>query len=89
MTGSADPRIDSNDKVPNPNVTVFEWLNRKPAYHGKVAAVGAWDVFPLFSTSSAAGLYVNAGWVPLDGPTLSESTGLTQQADGPGTPDVG
>ncbi len=45
LTGFADPRIHSNDNVPNPNVTVFEWLNAKPAFTGKVAAFGAWDVF--------------------------------------------
>ncbi|MGI8992220.1 MAG: phosphoglyceromutase, partial [Bryobacteraceae bacterium] len=26
LCGFADPRIKSNDKVPNPNVTVLEWL---------------------------------------------------------------
>ena len=31
LSGRADPPIDSNDKKPNPNVTVLEWLNRKPA----------------------------------------------------------
>ena len=30
-----DPRIDSNDKRNNPNVTVFEWLNRKPGLSGQ------------------------------------------------------
>ena len=39
----ADPRIDSNDKIPNPNITVLEWLNTLPAYRGRVAAFGAWD----------------------------------------------
>ena len=31
LSGAADPRVDSNDKKPNPNVTVLEWLNRGPA----------------------------------------------------------
>ena len=43
LCGFADPRIASNDKVPNPNVTVLEWLNKKPAYRGKVAAFAAWE----------------------------------------------
>ena len=30
FSGAADPRIDSNDKVPNPNITVLEWLNAPP-----------------------------------------------------------
>jgi len=44
LCGFADPRIDSNDKVPNPNVTVLEWLNQNRAFHGQIAAFGAWDV---------------------------------------------
>ncbi|HEY2944558.1 MAG TPA: phosphoglyceromutase, partial [Vicinamibacteria bacterium] len=32
LTGAADPRIDSNDKRPNPNVTVLEWLNGRERY---------------------------------------------------------
>jgi hypothetical protein len=46
LTGVADDRIDSNNKVPNPNTNVFEWLNLQPAFQGKVAAVVNWDVIP-------------------------------------------
>ena len=38
LSGAADPRIDSNDKVPNPNVTVLEWLNTRPGVAGRVEA---------------------------------------------------
>ena len=34
LAGHADDRIDSNDKIPNPNVTVLEWLNRRPRSEG-------------------------------------------------------
>src|SRR3954451_25344029 len=47
FTGSPDPRIDSNAKRPNPNVSVLEWLHRKPAFRGEVAAVASWDLFPF------------------------------------------
>jgi hypothetical protein len=47
LTGAADPRVDSNDKVPNPNVTVLEWLNGRPGFHGRVHAVGDWNVLPF------------------------------------------
>src|SRR5439155_20725163 len=46
LTGSADSRIDSNDKKPNSNVTVFEWLNGRPGFRNRVAVFGTWDVFP-------------------------------------------
>jgi hypothetical protein len=70
LTGYADPRIDTNDKNPNPNITVFEWLNRKPAYQGKVAAFGVWDVFPFIFNRQRCGFLINAAFEPL---ILSES----------------
>jgi type I phosphodiesterase/nucleotide pyrophosphatase len=65
--GFPDPRIDSNDKKPNPNENVLEWLNRKPAFAGKVAAFGAWDVFPYIFNVERSGLPVNAGYEPFTG----------------------
>ncbi|HEV3022498.1 MAG TPA: alkaline phosphatase family protein [Pirellulales bacterium] len=65
LCGYADPRIDSNDKRPNPNVTVFEWLQRKPGFQGRVSAVGCWDVFPFIFNTERCGFYVNAGYDPL------------------------
>jgi hypothetical protein len=69
LTGSADPGINSNDKRPNPNVSVLEWLDHKPAFHGKVAVVGSWDVFPFILNVERSKLPVNAGWMPIDGPS--------------------
>jgi hypothetical protein len=46
LTGAPDPRIDSNDKKPNANVTVFEWLNGRAGLRNHVAVFGTWDVFP-------------------------------------------
>ncbi|MGD9722314.1 MAG: alkaline phosphatase family protein [Pirellulales bacterium] len=65
LCGFADPRIDSNDKKPNHNVTVFEWLHRKPAYAGRVAAFGVWDVFPYIFNDRRCGFLVNAARDPL------------------------
>lgn len=65
LCGFADPRIDSNDKNPNPNITVFEWLNRKPAYYGKVAAFGVWDVFPFIFNRERCGFTINVAFEPL------------------------
>lgn len=45
LTGAPDPLITSNARVPNRNVTVLEWLNARPAFAGRVAAAGAWNVF--------------------------------------------
>ena len=62
LCGIADPRVTSNDKVPNPNRTVLEWLNNKPAFRDRMAAFGAWDVFPYIFNVQRSGLPVNAGW---------------------------
>ena len=71
LTGTPDPRVDSNDKKPNPNITVLEWLHRKPAFAGKVAAFGAWDVFPYIFNAGRSGLTVNAGYDPLTAPPVT------------------
>ena len=65
LTGLADPRVNSNDNVPNPNPTVFEWLNAKPQFAGKVAAFGAWEVFDGIFRSQKCDFVVNAGYEPL------------------------
>jgi len=61
FTGFGDDRINSNDKVNNPNVTVFEWLNGQDAYNGKVAAVGSWDCFPFILNTERSKIDVVAG----------------------------
>jgi len=65
MCGFADPRVNSNDKVLNPNVTVLEWLNKKRSFQGQIAAFGAWDLFPFIFNAERAGILVNAGYEPL------------------------
>jgi len=62
LTGKADARIDSNDFGPNPNLTVFEWLNRQPELNGKVAAFGTWDAFSRIFNRARCGFPVQAGW---------------------------
>jgi len=65
LCGFPDARIDSNDKVLNPNVTMFEWLKKKPSFQGDIAAFGAWDLFPYIFNAERAGFLVNAGYDPL------------------------
>ncbi|MFN0006409.1 MAG: AP protein [Planctomycetota bacterium] len=72
LCGFADPKVDSNDKRPNPNVSVLEWLNGKEAYRGRVAAFTQWDCFPFILNRERSGLLVNAGQAPIEGDRLSE-----------------
>ncbi len=62
LCGYPDERITSNDKLPNPNITVLEWLARRPAIGGRVAAFCSWDTFPAIINEQRSGLTVNAGW---------------------------
>lgn len=67
LTGFADERIDSNDKVPNPNVTVLEWLNKQSGFTGRVVAFTSWDVFPYIINEGRSGVPVNSGFDTVDG----------------------
>lgn len=69
--GVADPRIDSNDKRENPNLSVLEFLNDRPGFNKKVAAVCTWDVFPSIFRSQKNGLKVHSGWSPRMEPGIS------------------
>lgn len=72
LTGRPDPRIDSNRFGPNPNVTVFEWLNSRPAFRGKVAAFATWGVFADIFNVPRSHLEVHCGWeLPYPGSALS------------------
>lgn len=79
LCGFVDPGINSNNKVPNPNITVFEWLHGKPAFRGKVAAFGAWDVFPFIFNAPRAGFPVNAGLDPYEARPMTPAMSLVNR----------
>ncbi len=62
LTGHFDPRINTNDFGPNPNVTVFEWLNGIPEFKGRVSAFGAWFAFPNIFNRERSKLFVRGQW---------------------------
>ncbi|MDE2306276.1 MAG: AP protein [Gammaproteobacteria bacterium] len=62
--GYADPRIDSNEFGPNPNVSVFEWLNAQPRFHGRVAIYGTWGTFAEIFNEARSHLPMQVGWHP-------------------------
>jgi len=73
LTGKADPRIDSNEKIWNQNVTVLETLNELDEYHDRVLAFGSWDVFPYIINSQRSGVPVNAGFATASNAATAES----------------
>jgi hypothetical protein len=61
-TGYPNDAIDSNEFGPNPNPTVFEWLNKLDEYRGKVAVFGTWDAYDRIFNKSRSGLVMQTGW---------------------------
>jgi hypothetical protein len=65
-SGIADPAIDSNGYGPNPNVTVFEWLNGLPSFHGQVEIFGTWGAFHRIFNGARSSLPIRAGATVVD-----------------------
>lgn len=65
LCGFPDPRVNSNDNFPNPNVTVLEWLSKKPEFQGKIAGFGAWARISAIINTDRSGVPVVAGLDPL------------------------
>lgn len=66
LCGYADPKVDSNAKRNNSNVTVLEWLSQQDGFSGRVAAYTSWDVFPYIINQARSGIPVNSGWAPFE-----------------------
>jgi Type I phosphodiesterase / nucleotide pyrophosphatase len=62
-TGYPNDAIDSNEFGPNPNATVFEWLNKFDEFRGKVAVYGTWNVYDNIFNRSRSGLVMQTGWI--------------------------
>jgi hypothetical protein len=80
LSGAADSRVDSNDKVPNPNTTVLEWLNTRPGFQGRVAAYGSWDVLPFILNTSRSHLTVGSGFTPVPEPKTDRERAINEMA---------
>jgi hypothetical protein len=72
LCGFPDPRIDSNAKKPNPNVSVLEWLSKRPGFEERVAAFGTWDVLPFILNRPRSGLPTQAAHEPIRDEPLTE-----------------
>ncbi len=65
LTGkSDDDNITSNEKIPNPNVTILEIAEKSDRYKkkGGVVAFASWDVFPYIINEKRSGIYINSGF---------------------------
>jgi hypothetical protein len=71
FAGFADPAINSNNKVPNPNINVLEYLHRQPGFGGKVAAFATWDVMEFILNRQRSGLLIQVGWTEIEDESLT------------------
>jgi hypothetical protein len=78
LTGFADEAIDSNNKIPNANETLLEWVNKQPGFEGEVAAFGSWDVFPYIINEERSGVPVNAGFESATGELTDREAWLNE-----------
>jgi hypothetical protein len=61
-TGYPNDAINSNEFGPNPNVSVFEWLNHFDELRGRVAIYGTWNVYDDIFNKARSGLVMQTGW---------------------------
>ena len=73
LTGHADKRINSNEFGPNPNVSVYEWLNGLTELRGHVAVYASWATFRDIFNVSRSHLPLQVGWDPPYRGTLTPS----------------
>ncbi len=72
LTGFADDKINSNDKIWNENITFLETLNNNASFKDKVAAFATWEVIPYIINEERTKIPVNAGLEPIGEPNEKE-----------------
>lgn len=78
LSGFPDPRVDSNDRNYNPNVTVLEWLNRQPSFAGRIGAFASWELLPWILNAPRSGIPANADGGPFSKPANEHEKLLNQ-----------
>ena len=67
LTGFVDVRVNSNEFGPNPNVGVFEMMNKSSEFNGRMATFASWDAFNDILNEKRSGLVVNSGFEKIKG----------------------
>ena len=79
-------RVDSNDPVPNPNVSVMEVVNQDPRYKGKVMMYSSWESIRFAMNNDRGGFPGSSGHEPSY--TDTRAARMMQDVDA-GVPDRG
>jgi hypothetical protein len=82
FTGYSDPVFIPNIPLRNPNENVFEFLNHKKEFAGKVAAFSSWNIFSAILNRKRNKLPVNSGYesLPDDSSINNEIINATQES---------
>jgi arylsulfatase A-like enzyme len=76
FVGFADDSIKSNDKVPNRNINVLEYVHRQPGFAGRVAGFATWDVMDFILNRERSGFPLQTGWTEIVDPPLTSDQEL-------------
>lgn len=72
FTGFADPRMNTNEAITNPNINLLEFLNKQKGFENKVAAFASWERFTQILNAPRSGVLINAGFMPLTVPGMND-----------------
>lgn len=59
FAGYYDSAVNSNDYPDNPNTNILEFINKEPAFHGKIATFASWDAVARIINRNRNGMLVN------------------------------
>lgn len=88
LSGVTNDSINSNAKVPNPERTFLELLQQHPAFAGRAAAFGSWDVFPYIYNVERSEIPVNTGLASTPANAFEQFLNTLQQDISPHWPTV-
>jgi hypothetical protein len=71
FAGFADDGITSNNKIPNRNINVLEYVHRQPGFGGRVAAFATWDVMEYILNRERSGFPIQTGWTEIEDQPLT------------------
>ena len=84
FTGYPDPVFIPNIPMRNRNANIFEFLNARKEFAGKVAAFSSWNIFSAILNRKRNNLPVNSGYemLPDDGSVNNEIINASQESIG-------
>jgi hypothetical protein len=71
FVGFADSAITSNNKIPNANINVLEYVHRQPGFGGRVAGFATWDVMEYILNRARSGFPLQTGWTEIQDEPLT------------------